>query len=66
MNISKKEEAADSTDMDTVSEYAIEAISAMQSAGIINGYPDGSIRPKESASRAVTAVLVHRVLMSSK
>ncbi|MGG1518078.1 S-layer homology domain-containing protein [Paenibacillus oryzisoli] len=46
-------------DMDSVAPWAREAVSAAAESGIIGGYPDGSFRPEQPATRAeATAVLV--------
>lgn len=50
------------SDKDSVSEYAVEAVSALSGNGIINGFSDGSFRPKANATRAETAALIHRIL----
>ncbi|MGO4185333.1 S-layer homology domain-containing protein, partial [Paenibacillus sp. TAF43_2] len=41
-----------------VSSWAKEAIAALTEAGIIKGYEDGSIRPKEKITRAEIASIV--------
>lgn len=49
-------------DKDKISDYAVEAISAVQSAGIINGFDDGSFRPLESCTRAQAAKVIAGLL----
>lgn len=51
-------------DEDEISDYAEEAIHDMSQTGIINGYTDGSFRPKEHITRAETACIIYRMLMS--
>ena len=49
-------------DFDDVSLYAMSAVSALNSAKIINGMPDGRFMPHEFATRAQTAVIIDRLL----
>ncbi len=49
------------TDKGEISDYAENAISAMNKRGIINGMEDGSFRPKKSCSRAEAAVMLARI-----
>lgn len=53
-------------DNDDISEYAVSAISKMCASGVISGFPDGSVRPKESASRAQVAKVIYTILTSVK
>lgn len=41
--------------------WAYEAISALETQGILNGYADGSFRPQNSITRAETAALITRI-----
>jgi len=50
------------TDEESISAYALEAVKAMSSEGIINGYEDGSFRPGENATRAEVASLIYKLL----
>jgi len=43
------------SDQEQIHQFALEAVSLMQRADIINGYPDGSFRPLGSATRAEAA-----------
>lgn len=54
-------QAADVSDMDTVSEYAKEAVETLMANGIING-KNGKIDPMANATRAEVAVMLNRVL----
>jgi len=54
-------QATDVSDMDTVSEYAKEAVETLMANGIING-KNGKIDPKANATRAEVAVMLNRVL----
>lgn len=45
-------------DANNISAYAKDAVSALQIAGIINGYPDGTFLPKNSATRAETSIML--------
>lgn len=51
-------EARNFTDQKEISSYAVEAISALKNAGIINGYEDGSFRPQKNVSRAEAAKML--------
>ncbi len=46
------------TDKDAISEYALNAISALTKAGIINGMGDGSFAPSSSITRAQVAKII--------
>lgn len=48
------------SDMQTVSDWAQTAVSSLVSAGIINGYSDGSFAPKNAATREEAAALIYR------
>ena len=55
-------DAIDFTDKASIADYASAAVTAMQRANIINGYPDGSFKPVGSTTRAEAAkmlALVH-------
>lgn len=43
----------------SVSNYARDAVSALAERGIVNGYTDGSVRPKQSITRAELAQLIY-------
>lgn len=47
---------------DISTSWAKNSIAFMTSRGIINGYPDGTFRPKKGITRAETAVLLSRML----
>jgi len=46
------------SDGDTVSEYARFAVGAMKELGLVNGYSDGSVKPKKTITRAEVAQLL--------
>lgn len=48
------------TDSDEISQYAYDAVASLCSAGIINGYENGSFAPKGIATRAEAVVLIGR------
>ena len=50
------------TDMDKVSEYAKESVSALAAMGIITGMEDGSFCPANQITRAEAAVMIGRIL----
>ena len=49
-------------DNDAIADWATEAVAAMQQAGIINGYPDGTFGPQGSATRAEAAKMISTML----
>jgi len=46
-----------------VSLWAKNSVAEAVARGLIKGYPDGTFRPKNTASRAETAVMVYRLIM---
>ena len=50
------------TDQDNISAWAIDGVTAIQAAGIITGYPDGSFQPQGTATRAEVATIFARFL----
>ena len=50
------------TDQAEISYWAIEGVLAIQAAGIITGYPDGSFQPQGTATRAEVATIFARFL----
>lgn len=48
------------SDMGDISDWAQGAVSAMTTGGYLKGYPDGTLRPKQSISRAEAAQLLLR------
>lgn len=51
-------EAITFTDSDNISYWAVDAVTIMQKAGIINGTPDGTFEPKNTATRAEAAKII--------
>ncbi len=62
IELPEQEETQDFADGGDISDYAIEGISAMQKAGIINGMGDGMFLPKEGCSRAMAAKVIYELL----
>jgi len=52
------------TDASAISASRREAVSALQRGGVVNGYTDGSFRPKSSATRAEVSVMIVRFINS--
>lgn len=52
------------TDVDAVSDYAADAITALSSAGLVSGMGDGSFAPKANLTRAQAAVVLYNILKS--
>jgi len=50
------------TDASAISASRKEAVSTMQRCEVINGYPDGSFKPRNSASRAEVSALIVRFI----
>lgn len=55
-------DAYDFTDADSIADYAAEAVYALKNAGIMNGDPEGTIRPTDMTIRAEAAILLFNVL----
>lgn|GEM_PF-881885 len=49
-------------DQEDISRYALESVKAMQEAGYINGFADGSYRPKQDTTRAQAASVIFKLL----
>ncbi len=56
------QESATFADAEQIGEYAAEAVSVMQRAGILNGMEDGSFQPNGFATRAQAAALLNRLI----
>ena len=46
------------------SAWYAEAVNGLSARGIVNGYPDGSFKPEQTATRAEVAVMLYRALKS--
>ncbi|NOU63324.1 Ig domain-containing protein group 2 domain-containing protein [Paenibacillus sp. LMG 31461] len=64
--ISLVAEVSTFTDRSEISDWAIEAISAANSKGLMNGYEDGTVKPKGKATRAEAATVILRALALKK
>jgi endo-1,4-beta-xylanase len=62
INVSSTSAAIAFEDSADISEYAKEAVSAIQQAGIINGMPGGRFAPKDTANRAQSAVIIYKLI----
>ena len=58
-NIENSKEFAD---IDSVSEYAVNSVVMLSNMNIINGVGENTFAPKKNATRAETAVIIHRVM----
>ncbi|HBV67909.1 MAG TPA: hypothetical protein DEF04_06800 [Clostridiales bacterium] len=66
-NIQLNENTAKSfADSHKISSWASEAINELVSAGILNGYEDGSLQPQEHATRAEVASALQRFMKAAK
>lgn len=52
-------------DAPDIADYAVEAVSHLMAAGIMNGYEDGWIRPEGNATRAEAVTMLYRVLQKA-
>lgn len=50
------------TDVDKVSPYAVEAVAALSTAGVLSGSGDGTLSPQAEITRAEMAALLYRAL----
>ncbi|MCL1874366.1 MAG: S-layer homology domain-containing protein [Clostridiales bacterium] len=50
------------SDRAKISEYAVDAMKWAVENGIINGYPDKTLRPQANATRAEVAAIFHRIV----
>lgn len=60
ISLKKVRDVSEFADSGDVSEYAIEAVTALYEAGIVNGYGD-SISPLKSATRAEAAKMIYEI-----
>lgn len=60
----QKVQATKFTDENLIADWAKDAVTAMQKAQIINGYPDGSFAPTKSANRAEAARMIHTLIQT--
>lgn len=51
------------TDSDAIDEYAAEAVGSLAEKGVVNGFSDGSFRPKELCTRAQAAKMLYAAIM---
>lgn len=56
----QKNETSPFADHDSISYWAVGSVTALQSAGIITGHPDGRFAPKDTATRAEVATVFVR------
>ncbi len=49
------------TDLDEISEYALDAVTLMAEAGVVSGMETGEFAPKANATRAQAAVIIYRL-----
>lgn len=55
------EEPEEFPDADQISEYAVEAVNNCHQYGLITGFEDGTLRPKEHSTRAQVAAVIYRL-----
>lgn len=61
--ISLSETEVSFADSDDISGYAKSSIAKMCASGIISGYPDGSVKPRDFANRAQAAQLIYNLMI---
>ena len=66
LNKSNSAAALDFTDIDNIAEYAKDAVAQLVGMGVINGYEDGSFKPRGTATRAEAAKVIWGVYESIK
>lgn len=66
LNKSNSAAALDFTDVDNIAEYAKDAVAQLVGMGVINGYEDGSFKPRGTATRAEAAKVIWGVYESIK
>jgi len=59
-DVSARAELSGFSDRDSISGYALDAVSWANAAGLLNGTGDGKLAPQDSAVRAQGAALLHR------
>lgn len=64
--IAETDTAVTFEDWESISDYAREAVSTLNSAGIINGSDGNRFEPDKSASRAEAAVMIYRCMENLK
>ena len=52
------------TDIDSVSDYAVQSVKLLNNMGIINGYDDGSFMPRNELTRAEAAAIISKLAES--
>lgn len=62
VEIAAEENAAGFADSEKISSYAKEAIAKAKAAGVLAGYTDGTVRPRETITRAEGTSLLMRVV----
>lgn len=63
--IEDDEQFIDFDDIDTVSDFSVDAICSLASAGVINGY-NGKINPHNNAASAETAKMIFEFINKFK
>jgi len=61
-NLPQTNATQDFVDSDDIAAWAADAVSAMQQAGIINGFPNGTFAPLDNATRAQAARIIYGML----
>jgi len=62
MNLQTAEQKLTFQDRERVSSWARASVAAAAAHGLVRGFPDGTFRPRLTASRAECAAMVHRML----
>lgn len=66
LNKSNSAAVLEFTDIDNIAEYAKDAVAQLVGMGVINGYEDGSFKPRGTATRAEAAKVIWGVYESIK
>ena len=62
LNLQSRGSAVRFSDSDQISDYAKEYVDLCSQNGIVNGYEDGSFRPKASITRGEAAAILRRAI----
>lgn len=60
----EKEAAVDFADMNSINDWALDAVRTAQKAGLIYGRDNGDFAPQDTATRAEVAAILHRFVQS--
>lgn len=62
MSVNTSGDAIDFTDAGTIADYAVSAVDTASKAGLINGFDDGSFRPRDNTRRVDAAMVISKLM----